>query len=511
VREQIVTEIKDNLSLNIFSAKDIELSKETYIQTNNSVAVVANRYDGIDFPGDECRLLFIEGLPKSINTQERFLMTRMGANTLFNERVQTRVLQAIGRCTRSLEDYSAVVVTGKELPDYLINKKRRCYFHPELQAELEFGVGQSKNSNLNDFEENLAIFLENGRSWEDANQMIVELRQEATQKDFPTISELKLSVKHEVKYQTALWQCDYEEALSQAESVLGVLTDKDLGGYRALWEYLAGSAAFLASSTRPEYKVKSSAHFLRAKNAAKSIPWLVRLSKLNLAVSDSSKDETDSLIMLQVEKIEGVLEELGTAHDRTFVERELKIIEGLNSEDFFEDAQKMLGEHIGFDAGKIEDSGSPDPWWQCGDLCLVFEDHANAKETSSLDIKKARQAASHPTWMKDHITSCQSNSVEILPVLITPVSTVYSGALTFLSGVSLWKLNDFRIWSTEALRIIRELRKTYIQPGDLVWRAEAAALIQGKCLDIVSLNRHLKSQQAKEILKEKPKNTSNEE
>src|SRR5436309_11544071 len=37
---------------------------------------------------------------------------------LFNERVQTRVLQAIGRCTRSLADYSAVVVSGEELPSY---------------------------------------------------------------------------------------------------------------------------------------------------------------------------------------------------------------------------------------------------------------------------------------------------------------------------------------------------------------------------------------------------------
>jgi hypothetical protein len=506
MRQKIVKEIEDNLSLNIFSARDIEKSKDSYIQTDNSVAVVANRYDGIDFPGDECRLLFIEGLPKSINAQERFLMTRMGANTLFNERIQTRVLQAIGRCTRSLEDYSAVVVTGKELPDYLINMKRRCYFHPELQAELEFGVGQSKDSSLADFEENLETFLENGKDWENANQMIVELRQEATQKDFPTISELKLSVKHEVKYQMALWQGDYEEALSEAESVLGILTDRELGGYRALWEYLAGSAAFLASSTRPEYEVKSSSHFLRAKNAAKNIPWLVRLSKLNLVASDSSKeDEMHSLVMLQVEKIEGVIEELGTAHDRKFADRERLIIEGLCSEELFEDAQKMLGEHIGFDAGKIEVSGSPDPWWQCGDLCLVFEDHANAKETSSLDIRKARQAASHPTWMKEHISSCQSESVEILPVLLTPVSTVYTGALTFLNGVSLWKLNDFKTWSTEALSIIRELRKTYIEPGDLVWRAEAAAIIQDKSLDIVSLNRYLKTQQAKDILIEKPR------
>ncbi|MFW1170050.1 helicase C-terminal domain-containing protein, partial [Vibrio parahaemolyticus] len=136
MKSEVVKDIEDNLSLTTFTADDIERSKSDFVNASGAVAVVANRYDGIDFPGDECRLLFIEGLPKSVNSQERFLMSRMGANTLFNERIQTRVLQAIGRCTRSLNDFSAVIVTGEELPDYLADPRRREYFHPELQAEL---------------------------------------------------------------------------------------------------------------------------------------------------------------------------------------------------------------------------------------------------------------------------------------------------------------------------------------------------------------------------------------
>ncbi|EMK2628094.1 DEAD/DEAH box helicase family protein, partial [Klebsiella michiganensis] len=100
--------LSGNKKIDIFDAKDIENSKDLFIKSNNAAAVIANRYDGIDFPKDECRLLIIEGLPKTVNLQEQFLMSRIGANALFNERVQTRVIQAIGRCTRSLEDYSAV-------------------------------------------------------------------------------------------------------------------------------------------------------------------------------------------------------------------------------------------------------------------------------------------------------------------------------------------------------------------------------------------------------------------
>lgn len=505
MKSDIVKDIDDNLSLTIFTAEDIEKSKTTFIQTNSSVAVIANRYDGIDFPGDECRLLFIEGLPKVVNSQERFLIAKMGANTLFNERIQTRVLQAIGRCTRSLEDYSAVVVTGQELPDYLADLQRREYFHPELQAELQFGVEQSKSATIENFEENLDIFLENGMEWEAANQMIVDCRHNSIQKEFPSIQQLKQSVKHEVKYQTALWQQDYEEALSQAESVLGLLTDKNLCGYRALWEYLAGSAAYLASQTRPEFTVKSQSHFSRAKVAAKEIPWLVHLSKYvkTSTVEQEKEDKKNRITMLQVENIESLLQLLGTAHDRSFAERERQIHEGLEDAETFEDAHKMLGEHLGFDAGKITTSGSPDPWWQCGELCIVFEDHANAQDTSSLSITKARQVASHPTWMREHVSSCQSESISIMPVLLTPVMTVYSGALTHLGGVSVWKLSDFKEWAVKALSTIRELRKSYVEPGDLAWRAEVSVVLQSKRLDFNSLTEDLKKYPAKDVLIEK--------
>ena len=99
MRDALAKDVAENLNLPTFSAADIERSKEPFVKSREGVALVANRYDGIDFPGDECRLLFIEGLPTATNLQERFIMSRMGANILFNERIQTRVLQAIGRCT----------------------------------------------------------------------------------------------------------------------------------------------------------------------------------------------------------------------------------------------------------------------------------------------------------------------------------------------------------------------------------------------------------------------------
>jgi len=46
--------------------------------------------------------------------------------------------------------------------------------------------------------------------------------------------------------------------------------------------------------------------------------------------------------MAQIERVEAMLVELGTVHDRPFARREKEILEGLESEENFEQAHKDL-------------------------------------------------------------------------------------------------------------------------------------------------------------------------
>ena len=495
MRDEIVNEVGDSLNFPIFRATNLETSKKSFISATKAVAVVANRYDGIDFPGEECRLLFVEGLPRATNLQERFIMTRMGANVLFNERIQVRVLQAIGRCTRSLEDYSAVVVSGEELTDYLADIKRRRFLHPELQAEISFGVKQSKGASINDFVENLEIFLENERDWEEVNQQIVTLRETAVQEAFPAIDELHSVVAHEVDFQQQLWQGDCEAALESAGRVLGKLNASELRGYRALWHYLAGSAALLGAATGvPNLTAKARTQFSKAKSAAIGIPWLVKLA--HHQTENALIGEENSVLMWQIERVETILARLGTVHDRRFAKQEKEILNGVQSQKsgLFESAQELLGELLGFETGNRETDGSPDPWWIAGDICFVFEDHAGARNSSVLDVRKARQVASHPAWMRKHIEF--GAEADILPVLVTPVKKVKRSAVAHLDDVALWPLDQFRDWAAEAIAVIRELRRTFVEPGDLRWRATAAEVFKQGGLDAPSLRTRLQSQRA---------------
>ena len=241
--EAIAEQFKDTDGFTIFNAADIEASKEAFVKSDRAVAIMAGRFDGIDFPNEDCRLLCLDGLPKATNAQERFLMNKMGASALLNGRMQTRILQAAGRCTRALQDRSAVFVTGVELLHYLTNERNWRHFHPELQAELAFGVLQSKGVGAAHLIEIFKNFFANDDAWEEANSDIVDDASDHLQEPFPAMDELEAVVPHEIKYQKALWSGNYERALGEARTIVSQLNAHSLRGYRALWHYLAGSAA----------------------------------------------------------------------------------------------------------------------------------------------------------------------------------------------------------------------------------------------------------------------------
>lgn len=79
--------------ITVLKNKDIEDTLDKFTSQTNVALVLANRYDGIDLPGETCRLLIIEGLPAGTNLQERFLWTKAIATSLLKNRIRTRFTQ----------------------------------------------------------------------------------------------------------------------------------------------------------------------------------------------------------------------------------------------------------------------------------------------------------------------------------------------------------------------------------------------------------------------------------
>ena len=293
--EKVRTAISSALGYTVFDASQIEESKTPFVQSNRAVAVVANRYDGIDLINNECRLLLADGLPGGANLQERFFVLRVTAQLLLDDRILTRLVQGFGRCTRSPNDYAAVIVLGENLNNYLFKKERREFFHPEIQAELDFGLEQSKAATSAGMLDNLRHFMAQDAEWDEAEKAIIALRGSLTQRTLAAAPELAAAVAGELAYQYALWNADYLAAVEQCRGVIGKLTHSDLREYRALWLYLAGSAAWLAHQAgQLSDDGTAKDYFRQAQAAAPVLRWHVRGRVIALWIDGTIRKESDS-------------------------------------------------------------------------------------------------------------------------------------------------------------------------------------------------------------------------
>ena len=112
------------------------------LKSGNHVGKVifVNRYDGIDLPGDACRMLVIDGLPPLNSIKDRYIQSvAPKSTTLLREQVQ-RIEQGMGRGVRSNDDECCVVLMGDELSDVLSRNKGIEFFSAATQSQYELST-----------------------------------------------------------------------------------------------------------------------------------------------------------------------------------------------------------------------------------------------------------------------------------------------------------------------------------------------------------------------------------
>lgn len=97
--------------------------------------VIVNRYDGIDLPGEACRMLVIDGLPPLNSIKDRYIQSiAPQSTTLLREQVQ-RIEQGMGRGVRSNDDECCIVLMGDELSDVLSRNRGVDFFSAATKSQ----------------------------------------------------------------------------------------------------------------------------------------------------------------------------------------------------------------------------------------------------------------------------------------------------------------------------------------------------------------------------------------
>ncbi|KPI48248.1 hypothetical protein IM33_17470 [Clostridioides difficile] len=495
-RDLIKKFIKDNTSYELLDNDDFSESKSNFISKEKSVAVISNRFDGIDFEGDECRLLFICGLPRAMNLQERFFTTRLATSVLFNERIRTRLTQAIGRCTRGGIDYAAICILGSDLEKELVMEEKKRLFHPELAAEIEFGYTQSRElENYDEAITNLNIFKNHGEEWDGADEIILDIRNSIAESRNKCQDEIKCvfknlskSAEYEVKFQYALWNKDYKKCITFVNKILENLNDDLLKGYRGYWNYMASYVYEADSQKQNALKCKN-----KALGCINGLTWLPNILDDNNNIN--IKNTNTYVYTKQIENIEYEILKLQPG-SRKYQKIYSEIINGIdNGGTNIEHSLELLGKLIGYKSGNKTEAAAPDTYWILSDgTCIISECKVKKQDTKPIDVTEIREAKTHKEWLISN--NIISENVNTYTVFITNSKYLHKHAYPISNDIYYINIKDIKEFAIRALVVIGYMKDLLRVEGDITLRKKA--------IDIITTNDFITSSKIIEKVSNSP-------
>ncbi len=355
--------------------------------------VMAARYDGVDLPGDACRILILSGLPTGSSLFERFIDQGLRIERLRSSHLAVRITQAIGRIFRGNTDHGAVLVCGRELQRWLSNPQNQRYMPRLLQQQVNFGLELRRmvDEGHTTFEELLRGVLDGTKEWDALYSAHVEAFETQEQPSEPEW--FVNSVLGEVEAFGHLWDGNWAEAAAGYASIADAAEKEDqrLSAWFRHWEGLANDYAKNHDAALRAY--------VRAANARSELGRPA--TKHGVVTGGASVAPS-----IQARRISDVLKKKGpqvSAHIKA-IEKGFADPSKTNS---VEQALRDLGAILGLESSRPErQTGSgPDVLWRYPSARsgAALEAKTNKKPTSEYTKKDdIGQFHDHIGWLEDN-------------------------------------------------------------------------------------------------------------
>ena len=119
---------------------------------------VAGRFDGMDFKADECRLVVLTTLPRATNPQEEFLSAYLRDARFMLERLNQRIVQALGRCNRASDDFAVYILADQRFSSHFSRGSYRVGLPRDIAAELDYAEDNTE-AETHDLAQRVGTFL----------------------------------------------------------------------------------------------------------------------------------------------------------------------------------------------------------------------------------------------------------------------------------------------------------------------------------------------------------------
>lgn len=366
--------------------------------------LLAARYDGVDLPGDTCRVMAIDDLPMGVGPLERFMWESLSLSNTLRTAIASRVVQSFGRISRGMSDHGVVVLSGSRLIDWLLVPRNLATLPAFLQKQIQLGYEVSTQiETIGDFKEAMDQCLGRDTKWQEAyNDFMATAEPYDAEEDTEKLTRL---AKSEAQFGNYLWKRDYETA---AKSLSLTLDDAfslsaNTGAWHCLWLGFALELLGDSDSAQDLY--------LRAHANQYKIPTYPR----------DMEETAGAAIPLQIIKVYGIIKitSEGKISLPKNIHSGLVHLDGTGTPAQTEEALRVLGQFLGLESSRPdkEFGTGPDVLWTSPGLpALCFEVKTDKDLESKYQKKEVGQLSDHVQWVKDN-----TETKSIIPVFVGPI------------------------------------------------------------------------------------------
>ena len=354
------------------------------------------RYDGIDLPGDTCRVMVIDDLPAGSGPLERFQRESLNMDNSTRSTIASRLVQSFGRISRGMTDHGVVLLTGEDLVNWIRIPRNRTLLPPFLQNQL--GLGE-QISELAGTPERLSAAtqgcLERQPGWiAKYSDYMRASPSPGDQADSDVAREVALA---EALFGELLWRREFDKAANVLEKIQdeAVKFSQFAGAWLTMWW---GYAVEMAGDADAAHELYRRAYALNS-----NVPRLAPLQEV-----------ATEPVLQQIASVAGQLQ-VGASQGMALkvpgrLEQDLLHLNGLGSVPQIEEALRCLGQYLGLESTRPdkEHGTGPDVLWIGEDgLAVVMEVKTDKQASSSYKKGDLGQLRDHVQWVSDRYQPTQ--------------------------------------------------------------------------------------------------------
>jgi hypothetical protein len=359
---------------------------------------VAGRFDGMDFKADECRIVVLTTLPRAINAQEEFISAYLRDSGFMLRRLNQRIVQALGRCNRSDDDFGLYVLADRRFATHLGRESNREGISRNMMAEIDMAQDFAEIDE-DDLVSKVEIFLQGDfiEYDNDLEDYISDVPDQTA-----TLTSVDTAEDEVIGWTSLFGSQNYEIAAHRFERCWNNARNANLREIAALYGWQWSKALYLQSLLgEPMALERSLQVFETAIRRGGMSAWFNRMrASLNRARQNVSPDEeigryeyTESLIRT----FDDLLEKLGTSGNRfeRWCDEITRLLQSDRHAQYLEGLER-LGFALSFSATRPKYNSATDCRWRgvFGNEreLVTFEakiEHDNSREISASHVGQA--------------------------------------------------------------------------------------------------------------------------